>query len=261
MWNIKLSSPNIPRTVSYLTALIFVGAVERSPNQNLELGHNFGSHASLSALRVEPSLINEYSDLYITDLVRSQADDTRHQVLYPGEMFVIHFNEINVDAPEFASWVPVPNEIDACEFEEGAITCARVSDYAISLTIGDYVSEIHGHVGKIKNIPTTEIEGAEAMTINRIDFYTIFGNDLTGNFIDTIVPTDTTPYDTTFAVDVSQGVITDGAVSSTGQTVGQTGEDVVFTASFTPITILGDGGWIQIDIPLLYSIYDMELKE
>ena len=100
----------------------------------------YGSQASRSALRLEPSMMNELSDLYIDDLVLTAPGDTRNEVFYPGDVFVIHFNEVTVfDNSDFTNWHPLPNEIDVCQFEEGDITCEKISRYAIKLTLGDYL--------------------------------------------------------------------------------------------------------------------------
>jgi hypothetical protein len=116
----------------------------------LKIGEIYGSHFARSALRVEPSLMNELSDLYIDDLVLTAPGDTRNEVFYPSDVFVIHFNEVSVqDNPLFTNWVPIPSEIDVCDFGDLAVSCEKVSNYALKLTLEDYTQVIRGHVGKI----------------------------------------------------------------------------------------------------------------
>ena len=54
------------------------------------------------------------------------------------------------------------------------------------------------------------------MTIDRIDYFQSLNNDLTGNFAFDLVASATTPADTTYLLDVSQGIIENGRVSISG---------------------------------------------
>ena len=125
------------------------------------------------------------------------------------------------------------------------------------------MSSLNGYIGKVKNIPTTEIAGdADAIfTVSRIDYYSSFGNDLTGNFIETMIPTDTTYLDVEYTIDISQGVIEDAQIAISGTEVGQAGEENTITLTFTLVTELEEGSWIRFDIPLLYSYYDTTNQE
>ena len=156
-----------------------------------------------------PSVAGEMSDLYITDLISAEEADSHHHVFYPGDCFVLWFDLIDT----LPDWVPVPNEIDTCEFEDGEITCERLSDTAIKLNIGTHVASVDGHVGKIQNIPTSDTDGQSTMTINRIDFYDECGIDATN--LDTIVANDTTPLDTVFTIEISEGDLQEGSTDVT----------------------------------------------
>jgi hypothetical protein len=162
---------------------------------------------------------------------------------------------------DFPDWVPVPNEIDTCEFlwkdKDAKITCERLSDVAIKLNINKHIAYIDGYVGKVKTIPDTGADGDKVMTVNRIDFYD-------GCLIDeetylTVTPDDTTDPDTKYTMDLSKGAIVDGTVALSGESVALTGADYSLTINFTPVTELGASGMIQFNIPVWYSYYDIEL--
>ena len=113
---------------------------------------------------------------------------------------------------EFPDWVPVPDEIENCEFEDGEVSCARVSDTAISLTIGDkYMLKLDGFVGKVKNVPSSKTtEDLKSLfTVNRIDYYSIHENELADGFALSEIPFETTLHDIAYHIDISKGVLED----------------------------------------------------
>jgi hypothetical protein len=46
-----------------------------------------------------------------------------------------------------------------------------------------------------------------------------------------------------------------------GELIGETGDDFLFTVGFTPETAMSTPGSIQINVPLWYAYYDIELGE
>jgi hypothetical protein len=175
----------------------------------------------------------------------SEDADSHFHVYYPGDCVIIWFDLID----EFPDWVPVPNEIDTCDFEWGKnpnnldaqITCERLSDTAIKLSFAKHISYIDGYLGKIKTIPSTD-GGISTMSINRVDYYV--GCNIDDESFLTTVPDDTTDYDTVYTIDITRGTIEDGAVSVQGPFIALTGEDYTLTATFTPATELPSEGLI-----------------
>jgi hypothetical protein len=147
---------------------------------------------------------------------------------------------------EFPDWVPVPNEIDTCEFlwkdRDAKITCERLSDVAIKLTTNKHIAYVDGYVGKVRTIPDTETGGKAVMTVNRIDFYDECLIDAETYL--TVTPDDTTDYDTRYTMELSLGAIVDAKIAISGESVALTGDDYSLTINFTPVTELEGEGWI-----------------
>jgi hypothetical protein len=143
------------------------------------------------------------SDLYLTDIISEAPGSSRHNVFYPGDCFVIWFDPIDI----LPDWVPVPNEIDTCEFRDNRdrikdVLCSRLSDFAIKLELdsGVYLGAVDGFVGKIQNTPLIDNE-AISMTVNRVDFYDKCGVDASN--MDTLVATETTAWEDKYTIDIS----------------------------------------------------------
>ena len=97
------------------------------------------------------------------------------------------------------------------------------------------------------------------MTVNRIDFYDECGIDASN--MDTIVPEVTTPIDKVYTIEISVGNFEEASVAISGELIGETEDDYLFTVEFTPVTPLDDEGWINIYIPLWYTFYDITTGE
>ena len=139
-----MKPPNL--SISMLTFIALgetAWSVERAPIEDIKIARDLGAQAFTTGLSVSPSTVGEMSDLYINNMIQAAASASHTYVFYPGDCFVIWFDLFD----SLPDWVPVPNEIDTCEFDRGEITCERLSDTAIKLNIGTYVAKINGYVG------------------------------------------------------------------------------------------------------------------
>lgn len=90
----------------------------------MRLGVELGDTASTSALTVNPSTVGASSVLNIATITRSKDTDSNNKKFKKGDCLIVRFNEIE----EHTDYAPFPNAITSCNFDDGEITCERLSN-------------------------------------------------------------------------------------------------------------------------------------